>query len=149
MRLRHRVRTPAEPADVWAVLGDPQRWPEFDLLLHRVHGSPGRATTGQHLLGVGRWWGVRIPLDVVEAVPERRLVLRVSPAPGVAQEVTTEIVPRSDGGCDVVAQAVVQGLFARTAVVPFWLSMGVTTRVLVARAEAQAQRRTDEGAARP
>ncbi len=147
MRLRHRVRARARPADVWAVLGDPQRWPDFDLMLHRVHGSAGRAAAGQHLLGVGRWWGVRVPIDVVDAVPERLLVLRVSPVPGVAQEVTTEIVPRADGGCDVVASAVVQGLFARMALLPFWLTIGVTTRVLVARAEAEAQSRAREGAA--
>ncbi|MDP9497555.1 MAG: SRPBCC family protein [Actinomycetota bacterium] len=134
MRLRSRVRTSAAPEHVWAVLGDPRRWPEFDLTLTRVHGSPGHVATGQRLLGVGRAWGVRVPLDVVEAVPERRLVLRVSPAPGVAQEVTTEIVPRGQG-CEVIASAVVEGLFARMAVVPFWVTIGITTRLLVVRAE--------------
>lgn len=29
MRLRHRVRTAASPAEVWLVLGRPARWPEF------------------------------------------------------------------------------------------------------------------------
>ena len=147
MRLRSRVRSCATPEQVWAVLGDPQRWPEFDLTLHRVHGSPGRVATGQRLLGVGRAWGVRIPLDVVEAVPERRLVLRVRPAPGVAQEVTTEIVPRGDG-CEVTASAVVEGLFARMVVLPFWVTISVTTRLLVTRAERlAASSRTTGGAA--
>ncbi len=147
MRLRSRVRTTAAPEQVWAVLGDPQRWPDFDLTLRRVRGSAGPAARGQHLLGIARWWGLPVPLDVEEAVPERRLVLRVQAVPGVSSRVTTEIAPRSAGGCDVVAQVEAEGLFARTAIIPLWLTVLVTTRVLVVRAEQERRRSISGGSA--
>lgn len=135
MRLRHHARTSATPTQLWAVLGDPQRWPEYDLFLHRVRGSSGRAVTGQHLLGVGRAFGVRMPIDVVEAVPEKRLVVRVHLAPGVVEEVTHEITPLVRGGSDLAVSVVVEGLFARGAAVPLWVARGMTTRVLARRVE--------------
>lgn len=143
MRLRHRVRTTATASQVWSVLGDPVRWPEFELLLHRVRGASGAASTGQHLLGIGRGIGVRIPIDVVEASPDRRLVLRVHTAPGVVEEVTSEITPLVRGGCDLAVSVVVEGLFARPAALPLWLARGLTSRVLAHRVEmiARASRR--------
>ena len=149
MRLRHRVRTPATPAQVWTVLGDPLRWPEFDLLMYRVRGSSGPAQTGQHLLGIGRDGRLRIPVDVVEAVPERRLVLRVHALPGVVEEITHEITPLLRGGCDLTVSVVVEGLFARVAVAPLWLASGLTSRVLASRVGklARAARGEAEGAA--
>ena len=148
MKLRHRARTAATPAQVWTVLGDPERWPEFDLLMHRIHGGSGRATTGQHLLGVGRG-GLRIPVDVVEAVPERRLVLRVHALPGLVEEITHEITPLVRGGCDLTVSVVVEGSLARAAVAPLWLASGATSRVLASRVDrlAKATRRAAEGAA--
>lgn len=143
MRLRHRVRTSASPGQVWTVLGQPARWPEFDLFLHRVRGASGPAGTGQHLLAVGRGIGIRIPIDVVEARPERRLVLRVHAAPGVVEEVSFEITPLVRGGCDLAVSVVVEGLFARAAAVPLWLARGLTSRVLAHQVEkiARAARR--------
>lgn len=133
--LRHRVRTRASPAQVWQVLGDPQRWPEFDLFLRQVRGSSGRVASGDHLLAVGRGLPVRIPVDVVEAVPERRLVLRLHLAPGVVEEVTHVLTPAVRGGCSVAVSVVVDGLFARVAAVPLWLSRGLTSRLLALRVE--------------
>ena len=133
--LRHRVRTRASPAQVWQVLGDPQRWPEFDLFLRQVRGSSGRVSTGDHLLGIGRVLPVRIPVDVVEAVPERRLVLRLHLAPGVVEEVTHVLTPAVRGGCSVAVSVVVDGLFARVAALPLWLSRGLTSRLLALRVE--------------
>jgi hypothetical protein len=143
VRLSHRVRTSASPAQVWSVLGDPARWPEFDVFLHRVQGASGSAATGQHLLAVGRGFGVRIPIDVVEAVAERRLVLRVHAAPGVVEEITSEITPLVRGGCDLAVSVVVEGLFARVAALPLWLARGLTSRVLGHRVDviARAARR--------
>ncbi len=139
MRLRHRVRTSASPAQVWQVLGDPRRWPEFDVTLRRVRGSAGRAAAGQHLLGISRGLALRIPVDVVEVAPERRLVVRVRTAPGVVQEITTEIVPLVRGGCDLAVSVVVEGLFARATALPLWATAGLTTRVLAHRVEAIAR----------
>lgn len=143
MRLRHRVRTSASAEQVWSVLGDPSRWPEFDLLLHRVRGASGPAVTGQHLLAVSRGIGVRIPIDVVEALPGRRLVVRMHAVPGVVEEVTSEITPLVHGGCDLAVSVVVEGLFARPAALPLWLERGLTARVLAHRVEriARAARR--------
>jgi len=148
VRLRHRVHTSATPEQVWTVLGDPQRWPEFDLVMHRIRGSSGSAVTGQHLLGIGRAGGLRIPVDVVEAVPERRLVLRVHALPGVVEQITHEITPAPRGGSDLTVSVVVEGLFARAAVAPLWLAGGLTSRVLANRVDrlARAARRAAEGA---
>jgi hypothetical protein len=148
MRLAHRVTSTAAPDQVWALLGTPRRWPEFDPLLSRVHGAPDVARTGQTLLGIARLSGLRIPLDVVEAVPEQRLELFWHTAPGLAQRVVYEVARTLRGGSSIRVGAVVEGLFAPAAVVPVWLSNGLVVRVLAARAERAAQRgREGSGAA--
>lgn len=134
MRLRHCLHTRASPGQVWQVLGTPARWPEFDPSLRRVVGASGRALAGQHLLATGRI-PVRIPVDVLEAVPERRLVVRISSVPGLVEETTYELVPGVRGGCDLTVAVVVDGLLARPAALPLWLGRGITTRVLRVRAE--------------
>ena len=93
MKLAHRVHTSASPAQVWELLGSPERWPSFDLMLHRVRGASGRAVAGQHLLGISRGMALRIPVDVVESVAEQRLRLVVRTVPGVTQEETFELTP--------------------------------------------------------
>jgi uncharacterized protein YndB with AHSA1/START domain len=148
MRLVHAAHTSAPPAKVWELLGDPERWPEFDLWLRRVLGTTGRLTGGQMLMGLARMSVVRIPIDVVEAVEGQRLVLLVHIAPGVRQQVTTELTASVRGGCDVRVSVVVEGLFAAGAVLPLWLASGLTARVLAARTDAEARRsRRASGAA--
>ncbi|MCW2665225.1 MAG: hypothetical protein JWN57_187 [Frankiales bacterium] len=146
MRLAHRVRTSASPAQVWELLGNPLRWPEFDLSLRRVRGSHGAAATGQHLLALHRVLSLRIPVDVVEAVPEKRLVLLLHSAPGLRETVTTEVTPAVRGGSDITVSVVVDGLWARPAAVPMWLASGLTARVLAARTD-RASRKATRGAA--
>jgi uncharacterized protein YndB with AHSA1/START domain len=138
MRLAHRVRTSASPDEVWQLLGDPRRWPEFTPFLRRVHGAPDRVRTGQTLLSVARFTSLRIPVDVVEAVPQQRLELFLHTAPGVWQRVTYELAPAVRGGTHVRVSLVVEGLFARGAAVPLWLANSLTARVLAARAEREA-----------
>ena len=135
MRLAHRQRTSATPAQVWEVLGDPARWPEFEPFLRRVRGTRGRAATGQVLVGIARVGGLGVPIDVVEATAPDRLVLRTSLAPGVTSTVVHEVLPVVTGGSDLRVSVVVEGLFARPAAVPLWLSTGLTTRLLAVRAE--------------
>lgn len=137
MRLAHRVHTRATPAQVWQVLGDPQAWPTFDPFLWRVRGGP--AVAGHRLVGVARVARLRIPLDVLEADPGRRLVLVVHTAPGVKETVTHAITPAVRGGCDLEVSVVVEGLFARLAVAPLYLASGVTARLLAARSDAVAR----------
>ena len=143
MRLRQRARTTATPAQVWEVLGDPARWPEFELFLRRVRGAHGRVGAGHTLVGVGHVASLGIPIDVVEAVPPSRLVLRVHVAPGVVETVTFDVVALVQGGSELRVTVVVEGLFARAAVAPLWLASGLTVRLLAARAEriARAARR--------
>ncbi|MCW2778058.1 MAG: Polyketide cyclase / dehydrase and lipid transport [Frankiales bacterium] len=140
MKLSHRVRTTASPAEVWQVLGDPQRWPEFDLFLRTVRGSHGSAAAGQHLLGLARVASLRIPVDVVEAVPDKRLVLLVHTAPGLRETITTEITPAVRGGSDLVVSVVVEGLWARAGALPLWLACGLQARLLAARTDRSARK---------
>ena len=146
MRLTHRVRTTATPAEVWQLLGDPARWPEFDLFLRRVRGSHGAAATGQHLLGLHRLLSLPIPVDVVEAVPGERLVLLVHVAPGLRETVRFAITPAVRGGSDIAVSVVVDGLWARPAALPLWLARGLTSRLLAAQTDRTA-RRSARGAA--
>jgi uncharacterized protein YndB with AHSA1/START domain len=135
VRLAHRTRTSATPAQVWQVLGHPARWPEFSLYVRTVRGTHGEAAAGQALVGVSRVGSLSIPIDVLEAEPGSRLVLLVHTAPGVRERVVHEIIPVVSGGSDVRVSMVVEGLFARLSAVPLWLGTGVTARLLAVRAE--------------
>ena len=147
MKLSHRVRTTASPSQVWQVLGDPRRWPEFDLSLRKVRGAHGPAAAGQHLLGIGRVGSLRIPVDVVEAVPDKRLVLLVHTAPGLRETVTSEITPAVRGGSDIVVSVVVEGLWARFGALPLWLGVGLNARLLAARTDKTARKSRRERSA--
>jgi uncharacterized protein YndB with AHSA1/START domain len=148
MKLAHRVQTSASPAQVWELLGDPGRWPSFNPAVRKVAGAPARVRTGQTLLAVARVTSLRIPVDVVDAVPERRLELVFHTAPGVRERVVTELAPRVRGGTVVRVDVVVEGLFARFAVAPLWLANGLVARVLVTQADraARAARRSSGAA---
>jgi uncharacterized protein YndB with AHSA1/START domain len=135
VRLAHRASTRASPAQVWELLGSPQRWPEFDLALRRVRGGDGRTSAGQRLMAVVRGVPVAVPVDVLESVPEQRLVLRFALLPGLAHEVTTEVAPRLRGGSTLRVRVVVEGVFARPAAPAVWAASGLTLRVLAARAD--------------
>ncbi len=144
MKLAHRVRTSASPAQVWQLLGTPSRWPQFDVFLTKVKGTSREAAVGQHLVGISRWTTLGIPLDVLEVDPERKLVMRVRTAPGITEELTFVLTPTTKGGTDIAVGIVVEGLFARPAVPVLWLANGLNARVLAARTHrlARAHRRT-------
>jgi uncharacterized protein YndB with AHSA1/START domain len=143
VRLAHRSVTSASPEQVWSLLGDPSRWSTFNPFLRRVLGAPGRARTGQTLLAVARLTSVRVPVDVVDAVPDRRLELYFHTAPGVRERVVFELTPRLPRGTAVRVGVVVDGLFARLAAAPLWAANGLVARLLTAQAErvARAERR--------
>ena len=145
MRLSHRVHTPASTAQVWELLSVPTAWPQFLLLVRRVRGTDGPAVTGQRLLGMTRFASVGIPVDVVEAVHERRLSLLVHTAPGLRERVTYYVTPAVRGGCDVEVSVSVAGPFAITAPSPVFLAPALSTRLLAALAARGA--RTARGAA--
>jgi uncharacterized protein YndB with AHSA1/START domain len=144
VKLVHRVRTAASPEVVWSILGTPARWPLFDVFLSKVKGSSRGAEPGQHLVGISRGTALGIPLDVLEVVPQRRLVMRVRTAPGITEEITFVLTPTTRGGTDIRVSIVVEGLFARAAAPVLWLANGVNARVLASRTAhlARARRRT-------
>jgi uncharacterized protein YndB with AHSA1/START domain len=134
MRLVHRATTSAPPAEVWALLGCPARWPEFDLRLRRVRGADGPAAAGQHLLAIARVVGLPVPLDVEEAVENQRLRLTIYLAPGLRERATFELVEVLRGGTTITSTTVVEGPFARLAAVPLWAGRGIIVRLLAIRA---------------
>ena len=135
MRLRHRVHTSASTAQVWSILAVPSAWPQFLVLLRRVRGTDGAAAEGQRLLGVTRVASVGVPVDVLEAVRERRLSLVVHTAPGIRENVVYHCTPAVRGGCDIEVSVVVEGLLGPVATLPLFLATGLSTRLLAARAE--------------
>jgi uncharacterized protein YndB with AHSA1/START domain len=137
MRLVHRVPTSAPPAQVWELLGDASAWSSWDLALRGVR---GKARTGARLMALLRFPALGVPVDVLAADRDQRLVLLVHLAPGLRQEITYALTPSVDGGTDLAVSVVVEGLFARPAALPLWLWDGFTTRVLAARSEQTARR---------
>jgi hypothetical protein len=121
------------------MLGSPRRWPEFNPFIRRISGSPERVRSGQTLLAVARVTSLRIPVDVVEAVPERRLELYFHTAPGVAERVVFELTPTVRGGCALRVTVVVEGIFARLAFAPLWLANGLVARVLATQVDRSAR----------
>ena len=149
MKLAHHVHTSAPPSLVWEMLGTPSRWPQFDVSLRGVRGTHGQAMAGQHFVGVARLLALGIPFDVLEVEPERRLVLRIRPLPGLTEEVTFVVTPTVRGGSDITVGVVLDGLLARPAVLPLWLANCLNARVLAARTHlaAKSARRSARGAA--
>lgn len=135
MRIAHRVHTSAAPALVWELVGDPERWPQFDLQVRRVRGARGSASPGDRLVGLSRLGSLRIPIDVVESVPPSRLVVVVHVAPGLREQRTVEVTSAVRGGCDVTVSVVLEGPLAPLAVLPGHLTGLLTARLLAARAE--------------
>jgi uncharacterized protein YndB with AHSA1/START domain len=140
MRLVHRVHTSASPAEVWALLGDPTAWSQFDVFLRGVRRGHGPVAAGQTLMARLRLSVGAVPVDVLEAEPERRLVLVRHLVPGLREQVTYELTPAVRGGCDIAVSVVVDGVFALPAVLGLWLADGLTVRVLAARTDATARR---------
>lgn len=133
------MHTAASPAQVWEVLGDPQRWPQFELSLRGVRGTHGGAATGQRLIGLSRVAALGIPLDVLEATPPHRLVLLVHTMPGLRQQMTVDVTPAVRGGADVTVAVVVDGLLGWPAVWPLYLATGLTARLLARRTDRLAE----------
>jgi hypothetical protein len=132
MRLVHRVHTSADRTVVWSLLGDGRSWPQFELTLRGVRGY---VTTGAHIMALLRMTAVGVPVDVVEAVPEQRLVLVVQLLPGLREQLTFDLTDAVHGGTDIALSVVVDGLLARPAVLPLYLYDGFTARVLAARSD--------------
>ena len=143
-RIHHQILCDATPADVWTVLREPQRWPEFEAFLARVEGSGGHAVEGQRLLAVGRGLPIRIPLDVRRVVARKALHLTIHSVPGMREELDIVLVPATRGGTQITFLVRLLGPLATTAVLPIWLSSGMTVRLLGRAAEREQRRRQRE-----
>lgn len=142
------MHTPAPPADVWAVLSQPRRWPEFELSLARVHGAAGAAVQGQRLVAISRGLGLRLPVDVGPVVSRKSLLVRVRLLPGLAHDVEYVLVPAARGGTDITVIVTTSGPLARAALVPLWSNAALGVRLLARRAvEERRQRLRSAGGA--
>lgn len=139
MMLRHRVHTAASTSQVWDLLSTPAEWPQFLVLLRRVRGTDGPAVTGQRLLGSTRVGSVGLPIDVLEAVRERRLSLLVQTAPGLREQVTYFVTPALRGGCDIEVSVSVEGPLAPLGTVPLFLATALSARLLAAQVQRTAR----------
>ncbi len=137
----HRLTCGAPPADVWTVLRDPRRWPEFDLAFERVTGAAGDVAEGQRLLGVSRGGMMRVPIDVRRVVPRKALRILVHTVPGLRQQVEHVLVPTARGGTEITVVVRAEGPLALAALLPLWATSGVTTRLLARAAEREHRRR--------
>lgn len=143
-RVHHQIACDAPPADVWTVLREPQRWPEFEALLARVEGAAGHAVEGQRLLGVGRALPLRIPLDVRRVVPRKALHVTVHSLPGLREELDIVLVPATRGGTQITVLVRLTGPLAPAFALPVWFGSGMTARLLAKAAEREQRRRQRE-----
>lgn len=139
MRLEHRVRTTATPAEVWSVLGNPNAWPTFELFVRGVRGDRSRVTAGQRLMALARLSLLAVPVDVVEVVPEERLVLEVHTAPGLREVLSFDLVEAVPRGTDIRLSVSVEGPLAVPAFLPLWLANGLSARILAAQTDRRAR----------
>lgn len=131
----HRLTCTAPPADVWTVLRDPRRWPEFDFALDRVTGAAGDVVEGQRLLAVSRGGLMRIPIDVRRVVPKRALRIVVHTLPGLREHVEHILVPTARGGTELTVVVRTEGPLALGALGPLWVTSALTERLLSRAAE--------------
>ena len=136
MRLVHRVPTSAPPSVVWELLGDTRGWSQFEMSLRGVR---GQVAPGAHLMARLRLSAFGVPVDVVEVVRERRLVVDVHLLPGLRERLVFDLTPAVHGGTDISLGVIVDGVLARPAVLPLWLYDGFTVRVLAATTDRNAR----------
>lgn len=147
MRLSHRVITPAEPEELWALLEDPARWPEFELLLRRVEGTRGLVREGQHLLGTARGFPIRIPIDVRLVAKTRHLGLTFYTLPGLREQIDHSVTRRRRGGSELRTSVVLEGPIAPLVIAPVYVSCALTTWLLGLRATREHRRNRGRPAA--
>jgi hypothetical protein len=143
-RISHQILCEATPPDVWTVLREPQRWPEFEATLARVEGAAGHAVEGQRLLGVGRAVPIRIPLDVRRVVPRKALHVTVHSIPGLREEIDIVLVPATRGGTQITVLVRLSGPLAAAMILPVWFGSGMTMRLLAKAGEREQRRRLRE-----
>jgi len=143
MRIEHCREVAAPPAAVWALLGEPARWPDFEILVAAVAepsgaAAAGPAREGRDVLVVARGLGLRAPVRIRAAEPDRWLGLRVRTLPGLVEDVDHLIEPLAGRRCRVRVTVAVRGPLRLVAYLPLRASSALVVRSLVRRAEAEA-----------
>ena len=107
-------RVASQAADVWAVVSDLRRWPEWAASIGSVD-APERLTPGSsaRYLPAARWAAelhgrTAPPLRVVEVEPGRRLVVE-QPNPVGAMRVEWTVEPAGDRACTVTQRVACTG----------------------------------------
>jgi hypothetical protein len=131
------------------VLSHPERWPEFELSLARVHGAPESAAQGQRLVAITRGLGLRLPVDVGHVIPRKALLARVRLLPGLTEDIEYVLVPAARGGTDITVIVTAAGPLARAMLLPLWSNAAFGVRMLARRAvdERRQRLRSTGGAA--
>lgn len=129
----------APVTDVWALLVDPTRWPEFEPAIRRVVAEPpdeaAEVEAGKRLRAQLRLSAVQIPVEIDHVVNRSSLAVTARLLPGLAEEVEHLVIPSATGGTQVTVRIRLNGPFALPALLPRWIARVVTVRLLARAAE--------------
>ncbi|MET9486031.1 DUF1731 domain-containing protein [Nocardia sp. NPDC006630] len=101
------------PERLWAVLGDPARWPDWNPAVTAVtlHAAPGAGVTGDYLprgrVNEAVHGRLAAPFTIATFVPERELTLE-QPEPAGLMRLRWTLTPR-DGGTELVQRLTFSG----------------------------------------
>ncbi len=152
-----RARSVASVADVWEVLGRPDRWGEFEPMLRSVTPWPadpdgpaagrdgGGVSAGQRLRALVRCWPMPMAVDVDHVVNRSSLAVTTRLLPGLTEEVEHLVIPSASGGSVLTVRLTLHGPLAVPSLLPRWFARAVTLRLL-ARAAEEGLRRKQEPA---
>jgi Polyketide cyclase / dehydrase and lipid transport len=152
----------APVSEVWAVLGHPQRWAEFEPFLRSVTPEPAAGgsagavegvdpaeleaavAAGQHLRAQLRLMSIEVPVSVDHVVDRCSVAVTARLLPGLAEEVEHLVIPSASGGSVVTVRLTLHGPLALPALLPRWLMRTLTVRLLARAAEEGLRDRSGE-----
>jgi hypothetical protein len=131
LTITNRAVAQAPVEAVWALLSDPDCWPEFEVLLGAVEGPGMPLEAGQTLAARARGpLPLRVPVEVRVVHPFQRLGLTVHTAPGVKEDIDHLLVPLPGARTDIEVRVEVSGPLALPAYGPLRASSALVTRSL-------------------
>jgi hypothetical protein len=138
----------AAVSDVWALLADPARWPEYEPAFRSVtavpSGEPAPVAVGQRLRAQVRLMPHQVPIEIDHVVPRSSIAMTAQLFPGLAEEVEHLVLPSATGGTQVTARIRLHGPLALPALLPRWAARAVTVRLLARAAEGRLRKSSRE-----